>query len=75
MQLSDYCRKKKKKKSFFGANEEIHCQEKGTITDPTIIVKFSPIFVGFAYQGKDIVFRFILEYSSLRDIGPYSTLI
>jgi hypothetical protein len=29
------------------------------------------IFVGFAYQGKDIVFRFIIEYSSLRDFGPY----
>jgi hypothetical protein len=28
--------------------------------------------VGFAYQGKDIVLRFILEYkrSSLRDFGP-----
>ncbi len=26
---------------------------------------------GFAYQGKDIVFRFIIEYSSLRDFGPY----
>jgi hypothetical protein len=25
---------------------------------------------GFAYQGKDIVFRFIIEYSSLRDFGP-----
>ncbi len=24
----------------------------------------------FAYQGKDIVFRFIIEYSSLRDFGP-----
>jgi hypothetical protein len=25
-----------------------------------------------AYQeGKDIVFRFIIEYSSLRDFGPY----
>ncbi len=23
--------------------------------------------VGLAYQGKDIVFRFIIEYSSLRD--------
>jgi hypothetical protein len=22
------------------------------------------------YQGKDIVFRFIIEYSSLRDFGP-----
>jgi hypothetical protein len=27
--------------------------------------------VGLAYQGKDIVFRFIMEYSSLRDFGPY----
>jgi hypothetical protein len=28
-------------------------------------------FIGIAYQGKDIVFRFIIEYSSLRDFGPY----
>jgi hypothetical protein len=30
------------------------------------------LFIGLAYyQGKDIVvFRFILEYSSLRDFGP-----
>jgi hypothetical protein len=27
--------------------------------------------VGIAYQDKDIVFRFIIEYSSLRDFGPY----
>jgi hypothetical protein len=28
-------------------------------------------FVGRAYyQGKDVVFRFIIEYSSLRDFGP-----
>jgi hypothetical protein len=26
--------------------------------------------VGLAYQGKDIVFRFIIEYSSLMDFGP-----
>jgi len=30
----------------------------------------SHLFVGFAYQGKDIVFRFIIEYTSLRDFGP-----
>jgi hypothetical protein len=29
------------------------------------------IFVGLAYQGKNIVFMFIIEYSSLRDFGPY----
>jgi hypothetical protein len=27
-------------------------------------------FVGLAYQCKDIVFRFIIEYSSLMDFGP-----
>jgi hypothetical protein len=27
-------------------------------------------FVGLAYPGKDIVFRFIIEYSSSRDLGP-----
>jgi hypothetical protein len=26
-------------------------------------------FVGLAYQGKGIVFRIIIEYSSLRDMG------
>jgi hypothetical protein len=25
---------------------------------------------GLAYEGKDIVFRFIMEYSSLMDFGP-----
>jgi hypothetical protein len=34
-------------------------------------MKFMITFVGLAYQGKDIVFRFIIEYSSLRDFGPY----
>ncbi len=28
-------------------------------------------FVSLACQGKDIVFSFIIEYSSLRDFGPY----
>ncbi len=28
------------------------------------------IFVGLALVGKDIVFGFIIEYSSLRDFGP-----
>jgi hypothetical protein len=30
-----------------------------------------PAFVGLAYQGKDIMFGFIIEYSSLMDFGPY----
>jgi hypothetical protein len=28
------------------------------------------LFIGLAYQGKDIVFGFVIEYSSLRDFGP-----
>ncbi len=28
-------------------------------------------FVGLGYQSKDIVFGFIIEYSSLMDFGPY----
>ncbi len=27
------------------------------------------LFVGLAYEGEDIVFKFIIEYSSLRDFG------
>jgi len=34
------------------------------------LTHFSAYFVGLAYRGKDIVFRFIIEYSSLRDFGP-----
>jgi hypothetical protein len=26
--------------------------------------KETEMFIGFAYQGKDIVFRFIIEYNS-----------
>jgi hypothetical protein len=28
------------------------------------------VFIHLVYQGKDIVFRFIIEYSSLKDFGP-----
>jgi hypothetical protein len=28
------------------------------------------LFVGLAYQGKDIVLRFIIEFTNLRDFGP-----
>jgi hypothetical protein len=31
--------------------------------------------VGFVGQGKAIVFRFIIEYSSLRDFGPKVIII
>jgi hypothetical protein len=34
------------------------------------LYKNHTIFVGFAYQGKDIVFRFIIDFSSLWDFGP-----
>jgi len=32
---------------------------------------FGNDFVGVAYEGKDIVLRFLIEYSGLRDFGPY----
>jgi hypothetical protein len=36
-----------------------------------ILITHHTRFIGLAYQGKkDIVFRFIIEYSSLRDFGP-----
>jgi hypothetical protein len=35
------------------------------------VLAFEVPFVGVGYQGKDIVFGFIIEYSSLRDFGPY----
>jgi hypothetical protein len=34
------------------------------------IVKALPYFVGLAYQGKVIVFRFIIEYSCLNGFCP-----
>jgi hypothetical protein len=36
----------------------------------TFLVYNILFIVGLAYQGKDIVFRFIIEYSNLRDFGP-----
>jgi hypothetical protein len=62
-----------KEQSFFSNGSfEGHC-----IMYIFIQPKFRPIhatwrlhFIGLAYQGKDIVFRFIIEYSSLRDFGP-----
>jgi hypothetical protein len=36
-----------------------------------VLVHSLVAFLAFAYQGKkDIVFTFIIEYSSLRDFGP-----
>ncbi len=33
------------------------------------------LFVGLSYQGKDIGFRLIIEYSSIRDFGPPKVII
>jgi len=45
-------------------------QSSGPLLSANILHKEPEEFVGLAYQGKDIVFRFIIEYSSLRDFGP-----
>jgi hypothetical protein len=34
------------------------------------MVSLDDFIFGLVYQGKDIVFTFIVEYSSLRDFGP-----
>jgi hypothetical protein len=47
-----------------------------SVCDPAILFFFTSkfsylLFIGLAYQGIDIVFRFItIEYSSLRVFGP-----
>jgi hypothetical protein len=47
------------------------CKTWASLTDPFIYAYIQDNnFVGLAYQGKDFVFRFIIEYSSLRDFGP-----
>jgi hypothetical protein len=33
------------------------------------VALYNTEFIGLAYQGKDILFRFIIEYSSLRNFG------
>jgi hypothetical protein len=38
-------------------------------------IYFGNYFICLAYQGKDIVFRFVVEYSSLRDFGPHVIII
>jgi hypothetical protein len=45
---------------------------------PTTVIMFNlslnaycSIFVGLAFVGKEIVFRSIIEYSSLRDFSPF----
>jgi len=56
--------------NIFGYANNTHIK----VAKPLNIVQFKGfVFIGLAYyQGKkDIVFRFIIEYSSLRDFGPY----
>ncbi len=38
---------------------------------PPALTPHLKLFIGLAYQGKDIVFRYITKYSSLRDLSPY----
>jgi hypothetical protein len=42
----------------------------GTLTFPIFeFQKLTWIFIGLAYHGNDIVFRFIIEYRRLTDFG------
>jgi hypothetical protein len=40
------------------------------LVDEVVVSSLFEQFIGLGYQGKDIVFQFIIEYSSLRDFGP-----
>ncbi len=68
--------KKKKKRCFLPKRmvTKIYVtQTNKNVTKMGVIIKVYCIFPIFdlAYQGKDIiVFRFIIEYSNLRDFGP-----
>ncbi len=56
-------------------NQERHTQRRKAVNF-IISVWHNYGFVGLAYQRKDIiVFRFILEYGSLRDFGPPKVII
>jgi hypothetical protein len=52
-----YITKLKRKRLFFLGNILLYIKE-------------GCLFVGLAYQEKDVVFRFIIEYSSLMDFDP-----
>jgi hypothetical protein len=47
-------------------SDGVHKVGRGIIWENIIII----LFIGLAYQGKNIVFRFVIEYNSLRDFGP-----
>jgi hypothetical protein len=40
------------------------------LNDTNILTFGFVTFIGLAYQGKGIVFRFIIEHSCLSDFGP-----
>jgi hypothetical protein len=50
-----------------------YCECQETLGKKMIISHWptNSIFIGLAFVGKDIVFRSIIEYSSLTDFGPY----
>jgi hypothetical protein len=52
---------------FFVVVDPFHLMSLFVTADLLLTLSF---VVGLAYQGKDIVLRFIIEYSSFRDFGP-----
>jgi hypothetical protein len=51
--------------------KKVHCIVAKDVTFSPVLCSYliDLFFIGLAYQGKDIVFRFILEYGTLRDFG------
>ncbi len=52
------------------ASKNTTLEKNKTKSNRLIILDFLTSLVGLAYQGKDIVSRFITEYSRVRDFGP-----
>jgi hypothetical protein len=78
---SDFCIKTRNKNTGHKVRFHVHMYIMMNVTNQiwqlfldVIICKIlmaKQTFIGLAYKGKDIVFRFIIEYSSLRDFGPW----
>ncbi len=66
-------KKKQLNKLFYIVQSKLHTSKlKGNFISLFIylFIYLTNLFIGLAYQGeKDIVFRFIIEYSRLRDFG------
>jgi hypothetical protein len=60
---------------FFLINKLLLFLPLGVTLNQRDIATTTSSFVGLAYQGKDIVFSFIIEYTSLMDFCPLVVVV